>query len=216
MYCDVVGSTELSGRQELETYRELMRGYRDAVPRRDREPLRRPHRPDQGRRGAVDLRLPGRARERRRAGGARRARTRAGGAGALPGTTATAGESLDLRVGDPPRPRVPRLRRGRHLRPRRQRRRAPAGARRSGHGRRLRRGPAACRGLLRARGVRAPAGQGRGRAPRAVPGRSANAPLPPQRSWSTPLVEREDELARLRRGLGARRRRRQPVARRAS
>ena len=30
MYCDIVGSTELSGRQEPETYRELMRGYRDA------------------------------------------------------------------------------------------------------------------------------------------------------------------------------------------
>ena len=30
MYCDVVGSTELSGRQDLETYHELMRGYRDA------------------------------------------------------------------------------------------------------------------------------------------------------------------------------------------
>jgi len=30
MYCDVVGSTELSGRLEPETYRELMRGYRDA------------------------------------------------------------------------------------------------------------------------------------------------------------------------------------------
>jgi class 3 adenylate cyclase len=29
MYCDIVGSTELSGRLELETYRELMRGYRD-------------------------------------------------------------------------------------------------------------------------------------------------------------------------------------------
>jgi class 3 adenylate cyclase len=30
MYCDIVGSTELSGRLEPETYRELMRGYRDA------------------------------------------------------------------------------------------------------------------------------------------------------------------------------------------
>jgi len=30
MYCDVVGSTELSGRSEPETYRELMRGYRKA------------------------------------------------------------------------------------------------------------------------------------------------------------------------------------------
>lgn len=30
MFCDVVGSTELSGRQEPETYRELMRGYRAA------------------------------------------------------------------------------------------------------------------------------------------------------------------------------------------
>jgi class 3 adenylate cyclase/tetratricopeptide (TPR) repeat protein len=30
MYCDVVGSTELSGRQDPETYRELMRHYRDA------------------------------------------------------------------------------------------------------------------------------------------------------------------------------------------
>jgi class 3 adenylate cyclase/tetratricopeptide (TPR) repeat protein len=30
MYCDVVGSTELSGRQDVETYREMMRGYRDA------------------------------------------------------------------------------------------------------------------------------------------------------------------------------------------
>lgn len=30
MYCDVVGSTELSGRWEPETYRELMRGYRAA------------------------------------------------------------------------------------------------------------------------------------------------------------------------------------------
>jgi class 3 adenylate cyclase len=30
MFCDVVGSTELSGRQEPETYRELMRGYREA------------------------------------------------------------------------------------------------------------------------------------------------------------------------------------------
>ena len=30
MYCDVVGSTELSGRQEPEAYRELMRGYRTA------------------------------------------------------------------------------------------------------------------------------------------------------------------------------------------
>ena len=30
MFCDVVGSTELSGRQEPETYRELMRGYRVA------------------------------------------------------------------------------------------------------------------------------------------------------------------------------------------
>src|SRR5277367_884432 len=28
MYCDLVGSTELSGRWEPETYRELMRGYR--------------------------------------------------------------------------------------------------------------------------------------------------------------------------------------------
>jgi class 3 adenylate cyclase len=31
MYCDIVGSTELSGRLEPETYRELMRGYRDAA-----------------------------------------------------------------------------------------------------------------------------------------------------------------------------------------
>src|SRR3954449_8733130 len=30
MYCDVVGSTELSGRQEPEAYRELMRSYRAA------------------------------------------------------------------------------------------------------------------------------------------------------------------------------------------
>src|SRR5512145_486367 len=30
MYCDIVGSTELSGRLEPETYRELMRAYRDA------------------------------------------------------------------------------------------------------------------------------------------------------------------------------------------
>jgi class 3 adenylate cyclase len=30
MFCDVVGSTEMSGRQEPETYRELMRGYRAA------------------------------------------------------------------------------------------------------------------------------------------------------------------------------------------
>ena len=30
MYCDIVGSTELSGRLEPEAYRELMRGYRDA------------------------------------------------------------------------------------------------------------------------------------------------------------------------------------------
>ena len=30
MYCDIVGSTELSGRLEPETYRELMRGYREA------------------------------------------------------------------------------------------------------------------------------------------------------------------------------------------
>src|SRR5215217_6224044 len=30
MFSDVVGSTELSGRQEPETYRELMRGYREA------------------------------------------------------------------------------------------------------------------------------------------------------------------------------------------
>jgi class 3 adenylate cyclase len=30
MFCDVVGSTELSGRQEPEAYRELMRGYRAA------------------------------------------------------------------------------------------------------------------------------------------------------------------------------------------
>ena len=30
MYCDVVGSTELSGRQDLETYHDMMRGYRDA------------------------------------------------------------------------------------------------------------------------------------------------------------------------------------------
>jgi class 3 adenylate cyclase/tetratricopeptide (TPR) repeat protein len=30
MYCDVVGSTELSGRQDLETYRDVMRRYRDA------------------------------------------------------------------------------------------------------------------------------------------------------------------------------------------
>ena len=30
MYCDVVGSTEMSGRQDLETYHELIRGYRDA------------------------------------------------------------------------------------------------------------------------------------------------------------------------------------------
>ena len=30
MYCDVVGSTELSGRQDPETYHEMMRGYRDA------------------------------------------------------------------------------------------------------------------------------------------------------------------------------------------
>lgn len=29
MYCDVVGSTELSGRQDLETYHDLIRGYRD-------------------------------------------------------------------------------------------------------------------------------------------------------------------------------------------
>ena len=49
-------------------------------PRRDREPLRRPHRPHQGRRSALDLRLPGRARERRRAGGPRGARARASGA----------------------------------------------------------------------------------------------------------------------------------------
>jgi class 3 adenylate cyclase len=30
MFCDVVGSTELSGRWEPETYRELMRGYHEA------------------------------------------------------------------------------------------------------------------------------------------------------------------------------------------
>ena len=30
MFCDVVGSTELSGRHEPEAYRELMRTYRDA------------------------------------------------------------------------------------------------------------------------------------------------------------------------------------------
>src|SRR5712691_4306193 len=30
MFCDVVGSTELSSRQEPEAYRELMRGYRAA------------------------------------------------------------------------------------------------------------------------------------------------------------------------------------------
>ena len=30
MFCDVVGSTELSGRQDPESYRELMRGYREA------------------------------------------------------------------------------------------------------------------------------------------------------------------------------------------
>lgn len=30
MYCDVVGSTELSGRLEPEAYRELLRAYRDA------------------------------------------------------------------------------------------------------------------------------------------------------------------------------------------
>src|SRR3954453_15252889 len=30
LYCDVVGSTELSGRQDLETYHQLIRGFRDA------------------------------------------------------------------------------------------------------------------------------------------------------------------------------------------
>ena len=39
MFCDVVGSTELSERREPEAYRELMRGYRTVVPRCDRVPV---------------------------------------------------------------------------------------------------------------------------------------------------------------------------------
>ena len=77
MYCDVVGSTELSGRQDLETYRELMRGYRDACRDVIESRFEGHIVHDQGRRRAVDVRLPGRARERRRARRARRSRTRA-------------------------------------------------------------------------------------------------------------------------------------------
>ena len=79
MYCDVVGSTELSRVHSLEAYHDLMEGYRRRLRRRDRAALRGPHRPLQGRRRAVGVRLPGRARERRRAGRARGAGAGAGG-----------------------------------------------------------------------------------------------------------------------------------------
>ena len=153
-------------------------GLPRGLPRRDRGPLRGPHRPAQGRRHAVDLRLPGGARERRRAGGAGRARAGARGARALGRTASTAGESLDVRVGVHHGPVYLDLDEddiyglaanvGARLQ----------GARRAGHGRRLRRGPAAGRGPLRDRGRRAPARQGRRRAARSRSGSSGERPCP--------------------------------------
>ena len=155
MYCDIVGSTELSGRLEPETYRELMRGYRDACrdvieTRFDGHIVRH-----QGRRGAVDLRLPRGARERRRARGAGGARAGASGARA-DRSPARPGESLDLRVGihhgpvylDFDEDDIYGLAAnvGARLRD----------ARRPGHGRGLGRGEAARRGPLRSRGRREP------------------------------------------------------------
>ena len=138
------------------------------VPRRHRVPVRGSHRPPEGRRHARDLRLPGGARERRRAGGAGRvSRSCERCTSSRP---AAAGEPLDVRVAvhhgpvylDFDEDDIYGLA-------------ANVGARlhslaEPGHRRRLRRGPAARRGPLRRRGRRTADRQGRGRAARALPG----------------------------------------------
>ena len=97
MYCDVVGSTELSRVRLAGGLPRPDGGLPRRLRRRDRAALRGPHRPLQGRRRAVGLRLSGRARERRRAGRAR-------GAGAGAGRrraprSAETGAPLAIRVG---------------------------------------------------------------------------------------------------------------------
>ena len=84
MFCDVVGSTELSGRQDPELPR-ADEGLPRGLSRGNRGPVRGPHRPAEGRRRALHVRLPGGARERRRAGRPGRAGARARGARAVPG-----------------------------------------------------------------------------------------------------------------------------------
>ena len=122
--------------------------------------------------------------------------------------TAATGESLDLRVGIHHGPVYLDFDEDDIYGLAAERRRAAPGARRSRHGRRLGRGPAAGRGPFRDRGRRARSSS------RASPSRcsrsasSASVARPGRALWSTPLVEREDELARLRApGRGRRRRR---------
>ena len=152
MFCDVVGSTELSGRWEPETYRELIRGYRtacrDVIETRFEGhivqlqgdgilaifgfPVAHENDAERGVRAALALVRAVRRSDpagRLHGGGiARRSRRRS------------------------QRSAVRRLRRGRRLRPRRERRRPAAGDRRSGHGRRIGRGsPARSRPTSRSR-----------------------------------------------------------------
>ena len=142
------------------------------VPRRHRGALRGPHRPAQGRRQPVDLRLPGRARERRRAGGAGRARAGRAVRELPAATAATDGRVARRPRRRPPRPRLPRPRRGGHLRPRRQRRR-PA-ARRSPS-------PARSSSPTRSGGSSRTASRSRPASPQLVKGVARAAPAVPRR-----------------------------------
>ena len=88
MFCDLVGSTELSAQLDPEDMGAVIRAYH-ALLRRGGHALGWPRRQVHGRRRARLFRLAAGARGRRRAGGAGRARARRGGRAAAAAPAAT-------------------------------------------------------------------------------------------------------------------------------
>ena len=179
MFCDLVGSTGISAQLDAEEWRDLVGAYLDAASAAvDRDG--RPCGEEARRRADVAVRLSGRARERRRARGAR---------GACDPARAGRAEPQERRHRQAGACRSHRARNrsggggcgGRDLRRRRQHRGAGAGAGRAGHGAGHGAGAAPGRRTVRRRGARHAHAQGRAGADGAVQARPRERRRPPLR-----------------------------------
>ena len=140
MFCDLVGSTELSGRHEPELYRGLVRRYKERCRQIIEDRYDGHIAARNRRRAARALRDPPRARQRRRARGARRSRHRRRGPRPVEDDRARRRRAARRPHRGPSRHPLSRHRGGRRVRARGQRRVPARDARRARDRRRLRGG----------------------------------------------------------------------------